>query len=272
VAAPEPEEEGEEAAECVLVLLGLPASGKSRLVAEVAQRAAGQGTQVLTVSYDQLVPLARQAEMVGEEGAWRKEREAIVAAVEAVLEGSDGPLEGCRHLEQLREQGVRPGGRLLVLVDDNNYLASMRQAYHRLARRRGAGYCQLHLQAATQLAHRLNTARPAEARVPPEVVDSMAARLEPPRPLVRPWEQLSLVLPVVEGAKLELGMVEALVRAARRHPAPPPPDTQVEAGAGYSGWSGGGGEAGGGPGRLQRQQAAQGRRPGGWDNTLFRVT
>ena len=80
--------------------------------------------------------------MVGEEGAWRREREAIVGAVGAVL--GDRQDVDIPYLDKLER--IKTEGRSVILVDDNNYLASMRLAYYRLARARGVGFCQILVQ------------------------------------------------------------------------------------------------------------------------------
>ena len=150
-----------EAGVCIVLLMGLPGSGKSHMCSSLVPRLRRRGERVVLVQYDSLISLARQEEMVGEEGAWRREREAIVVAVGELLGGGRGEevpyLRQLQEQEQgqnkeqekgqeMKEQGQEQDRKTVVVVDDNNYLASMRQAYHRLARKTGAGYCQIYLQ------------------------------------------------------------------------------------------------------------------------------
>ena len=192
-------EEQEECKEVVVVLLGLPASGKSTLCRQLKERAVGRGETVLTVDYDALIPLARQAKMVEEEGAWKREREAIGEAVTCLLQqmhSSEVSDTSMPYLSQLKESCLTLGkeAKVTVLVDDNNYLSSMRKPWHRLARERSAGFCQIFVQTSSEQAKARNAMREAEERVPASVIDSMADRLEPPRPLVQAWEELSFTV------------------------------------------------------------------------------
>ena len=97
------------------------------------------------------------------------------------------------YLSKLKESCLTLGkeGRVTVLVDDNNYLSSMRKPWHRLARERSAGFCQIFVQISSEQAKARNSMREAEEQVPASVIDSMADRLEPPRPFVQAWEELS---------------------------------------------------------------------------------
>ena len=200
----EEDDDKDECSEVVVLLLGLPASGKSTLCRQLKARALARGETVLTVDYDALIPLTRQAEMVEEEGAWKKEREAILLAVASLLHQMHDIISDTSmpYLRQLKGSCLTLGGKegnkmttqTTVLVDDNNYLSSMRKPWHRLARERSAGFCQLFVQTSSEQAKARNSVRQAEERVPASVIDSMAERFEPPRPLVQTWEELSFTV------------------------------------------------------------------------------
>merc|ERR1719209_1150911 len=135
------------------------------------------------------------------------------------------------YLRQLKESCLTLGrkeSKVTVLVDDNNYLSSMRKHWHRLARERSAGFCQIFVQTSTEQAKARNLMREAEERVPASVIDSMAERFEPPRPLIQAWEELSFTVPAMDDAPVNLDVLEAVVAAARRRPVPPRPDTKEE--------------------------------------------
>ena len=201
------EDHDQECSELIVVLLGLPGSGKSTLCSQLREKALERGETVLTVDYDELIPLAKQAKMVDEEGAWKREREAIGGAVSNLLENID--IGGSNdvdvpYLSQLKETGLVSGNmaKVTILVDDNNYLSSMRKPWHKLARDRSAGFCQIFVQASTEQAKHRNSMRKVASQVPSSVIDSMAERLEPPRPLVQSWEELSFTLNSMVSAHL----------------------------------------------------------------------
>jgi len=75
-----------------------------------------------------------------------------------------------------------------------------------VARRRGCGFCQLHLCADTTTAALLNERRNAACRVDEAVIRNMAAKLEPPDPLANSWERFSFTIPVADGAQFNFGI------------------------------------------------------------------
>jgi tRNA uridine 5-carbamoylmethylation protein Kti12 len=96
--------------------------------------------------------------------------------------------------------------RILIMIDDNSYLRSMRYPYYQMARRHSCGFCQLHLAAEVPTAIKLNQSREAGLRVEETVIRTMAEKLEPPDPLTNTWEMFSFSIPVMEGVELNLGM------------------------------------------------------------------
>ncbi len=76
-----------------------------------------------------------------------------------------------------------------------------------VARRRGCGFCQLHLSADAATAAQLNQRREAACRVDEAVIRTMAAKLEPPDPLANTWERFSFTIPVSDGADTNFGNI-----------------------------------------------------------------
>jgi O-phosphoseryl-tRNA(Sec) kinase len=108
--------------------------------------------------------------------------------------------------------------RILIVIDDNSYLRSMRYPYYQMARRHSCGFCQLHLAADVSTAIKRNAAREAGLRVEESVIRTMAEKLEPPDPLSNPWEMFSFSIPVTEGADLNLGRSNKRCGSGMFHP------------------------------------------------------
>ena len=114
-------------------------------------------------------------------------------------------LEDYEFLDKICWDSSATHDRVLIVIDDNNYLRSMRYPYHQIARRQSCGFCQLHLAADVTTALKLNTRRESRLRVEENVIRTMAAKLEPPDPLTNHWERFSFSIPVSEGAEVNFG-------------------------------------------------------------------
>ena len=203
---------------CIVPLIGLPASGKTFFSNKLRDHLEKQGVSCLHVCYDALVPLAVQRELRLEAGRWKKEREMILRAVDMVVVGGAGE-EGNKHYEKLSGSvELREGRRLVILVDDNNYLQSMRYEYYQLARQTGAGFAQLYFSCDVQTSIRINRDRPEEQREPSSVIETIQSKLEPPNPLANKWESFSFTIPHTENTKHNLQMVVTVIEAAISNP------------------------------------------------------
>jgi len=223
---------------CLVVLVGLPGCGKTSLCQQYTTLARARGVSCLHVCYDSLVPLSAQADMVDQPGRWKVERERIVGAVDSLLARRSRRGMGNKGEQELQtdegEEEDNPytklidpdeeslkAERLTILIDDNNYLSSMRQRYHQLGRRHRCGFAQLHLACPPSLAVTLNSRRQEGDRVPCDVIQRMAGKLEPPDPLHNTWEQFSFSLPVQEDVSPNLELVWSVLQAAAASPVLP---------------------------------------------------
>jgi len=213
---------------CLVVLIGIPGSGKSSFCDLYSDFLATKNCDCIHVCYDQLIPLTLQAEMRGEDGRWKAEREKIVEAVEQVIKLKTD----CEAIEDIdnsyvdkiqAKASIADSQRTVVLIDDNNYLPSMRYDYYQLARSHKLGFAQLHFSCDLELAKKLNSKREAECQVPDEVIENMATKLEPPNPLSNKWESFSFSLPVHESETVthNLDLVDSIVLAATANPIAP---------------------------------------------------
>lgn len=74
----------------------------------------------------------------------------------------------------------------LLVIDDNMYYTSMRYAVYQAVRARSAGFATMMLQCDADTAQARNRSR-RTATVHPDVIQRMAARIEPPRPDKNGW-------------------------------------------------------------------------------------
>lgn len=186
---------------CLLVLVGLPGSGKTSLARRLCS-ALSTAYRLVHVEYDAAVDLSEQARLqaaaaagAGDDG-WRAARRALERAVEAAVTGDEipaslrpaiGPHESACPSETTETQ--RP---TVFIIDDNMYLRSMRYRYFQLARRHQLGYAAVLLEVPLAECVRRNAARPRP--VPEAAIAAMAARLERPE-RSRLWEARSVTLP-----------------------------------------------------------------------------
>ena len=172
---------------CIVVLCGLPGSGKttfSRSFAEAEDaqqllQLAGRPVRVWHVCYDRVeeeLGGAGQSVLAFDVQNWQESRLVAMQKLSCLLE----------------EHGADGEERHVVVVDDNMYYRSMRHSVYQLACRHLAGYVQVHLDVPLARAMERNGAREAHERVPDSVMASMAERLQPPDGERHHWERLSV--------------------------------------------------------------------------------
>ena len=217
----------EESKVCLVVLIGLPGSGKSSFSDVYSDFLSTKSLFCIKVCYDKLIPLEAQAEMKEEEGRWKVERSKIVDAVTHVVkiikDGEDSTDVECPYLEKIVDSDSvqTKCERTVILIDDNNYLPSMRYDYYQLARTFKLGFAQIYFNTELVLCKNLNRKRESKDQVPEEVIMKMAAKLEPPNPFTNKWEAFSFTLPVQEGVDHNLDLVDSIVEAATNNPVTP---------------------------------------------------
>lgn len=140
-----------------MLLVGLPASGKSTLARKLTET---EG--VVAIEFDKL---ERELDKEGSE-----------FSIEHWQAARDTAFQQCS--EALVRQDVR-----VVVMDDNFYYRSMRKRYFHLARELRVGYLEVHLEMPVEEAMRRNKERevkPGQLAVPEHVIVKMASKLEPP--------------------------------------------------------------------------------------------
>lgn len=149
----------------VVVLLGLPGSGKTTLTARLGKFLSHNANFVVhRVSFDDLVSVKQQQEAA--ESKFAKDfRNIMRTNVESVLTNFNSGTSF----------------QTVVLVDDNNYYCSMRYEFYQLAAKYCAGYLAVFINCSVEEACIGNQSRPTEERVSDDVIHKMALKFEDPR-------------------------------------------------------------------------------------------
>ena len=173
---------------CILVvLLGLPASGKSWLAEKLCSFLSENNCVVNCVHYDDIVSLEEQAKIALSSTSERtkKYRRDMRVQVESIL-------------TKFKSSSTKS----VVIVDDNNYYRSMRYEYYQLAAKYYVGYLQIFVQCKASDALLYNMSRPESSRVPDIVIMEMDNKFESP---CESWENFLTV------ERIGLGEKEALI-------------------------------------------------------------
>jgi len=211
---------------CIVVLVGIPGSGKTKFCEKYSTFSEQKQINCLHICYDQLISLDRQKDMVHEHGSWKLERAKIVEAVERLINNTspetydENPYfkviesKNKSKIDQKKSSSV-------ILIDDNNYLQSMRYEYYQLARKYSIGFSQLYFDCSTEVAKKLNNSRSAENQVPEDVITKMTEKLEQPNPFNNKWEAFSFIVKVDVDNNIEdsFDMIHTVIEAAIDNPA-----------------------------------------------------
>jgi len=214
---------------CLVTTIGIPGSGKTTFCEEYSSFLLKNESNCIHVCYDRLIPLQMQSKLV-EGGTWKTERRKIVEAVQMHLDRLFCKNTFMHNNEYYEKLSFRCSNseRTVLLIDDNSYLQSMRYDYYQLARIYNIGYAQLYFLCDKELAIRFNSSRSVEDRVPVEVIEKMASKLEAPKPFSNKWELFSFSINVQESVGHNLELVEDVVTSAMKNPVEPVDLVSVE--------------------------------------------
>ncbi|XP_056006451.1 L-seryl-tRNA(Sec) kinase-like isoform X2 [Ostrea edulis] len=208
---------------CVVVLCGVPGSGKSTFANyliknQKGDNCDGQGVQKrrddassihwLLVSYDDIIPSDVERNIIEREvpNAWKSHREKVQNAVESLIQTLKPSSEMTEPItndnsdchsksfgEFLWEMRGREDGSVVIVIDDNMYYTSMRYKFYQLTRKYRVGYCQVHTECDTDVSLVRNRQRTSR-QVPDDIILNMAARFEAPNPEHNSWEKYSITV------------------------------------------------------------------------------
>jgi tRNA uridine 5-carbamoylmethylation protein Kti12 len=171
----------------MLVLCGIPGSGKSTIAAALATAAKATGTLVTLVDFD------KQAGDLLEEfdpEKWKKYRATSLESIAQALDSSQRKISNSEAASAtttassssssfINDSTMKTRKHLLI-IDDTMHYRSMRAECWRIARATGAAYLHAHIKCPLERALERNQLRPPGQRVPEKVVRRTAAIFEPP--------------------------------------------------------------------------------------------
>lgn len=193
---------------CLVLLVGLPGSGKTTLVNFIKQHFTNEkeatdehpSLNVIHICYDDLIKSSLVFSVSSEGGIWRDARKEVLSMVEKLICMLKGLFlekrterlllkyeDENKYIKTNCEWNVDSTRKTLIVIDDNMYYSSMRYSYFQLARCHCLGFYQLYIECSVASALLHNKQRPLEERVPDEVIIKMGERIELPQG--KPWEE-----------------------------------------------------------------------------------
>ena len=189
---------------CLVLLIGLPGSGKTTLCRALVEflKSSHTTSHVIPICYDELIPadICTHHDNISQ---WKEARRDVANHVQNLILCLTGLKEfnvaSCGEVS-VREEMIKAvtnmkQTRVYIILDDNMYYRSMRYEYYQLARLYKLSFCQLFVQCSVTDALNHNSSRDWSEAVPEIVITRMAERLQPPDRQNNPWERYSLTLP-----------------------------------------------------------------------------
>ena len=181
----------------ILVLVGLPATGKTWLARSLTASLAFKDHSTHIEFDEQYMNISKGVSF--SPLLWHESREL---SYQLIQRAALSPPSPSRHL---------------IIVDDNTHLRSMRRRCFRMARDTGCCYLLVHLSACSKLSIERNRARKEEARVMKESILSMAASFEEPDAALNKWEGPILTIDAEDAVD-----VDQVIAWINSHWGPPP--------------------------------------------------
>jgi O-phosphoseryl-tRNA(Sec) kinase len=207
----------------LVVVCGVPASGKSHLCGELRKILVGEKENpiVFVVSYDVIIPLVTPDQ-------WKSQRRDLLQAISLLIRthrGCDGESFRGKNDEEQRSTKMAAmilqenahsspsSNPLIVILDDNMYYRSMRYEVYQLAAALETGFCQIFLEIEPEIAKRRNERR--SSPVPERVMDRIDRLMEGPDVKKNKFERYSHLLdcPWEEtGLEAVVGLIERALK------------------------------------------------------------
>jgi O-phosphoseryl-tRNA(Sec) kinase len=193
---------------CLVIIIGLPGSGKTtlcRALVEFLKTSCKTSNYIaqhaIPICYDKMIPVS-VFRYRDNSSQWKEARRGIVNYVKNLVSYFKGleqhnianSFEISVREELLKLLQTEKQRRFYIIIDDNMYYHSMRYEYYQLARLHSLSFCQLFVKCSVSDALKHNLSRDQGKAVPGEIITRMAKRLEPPDRQNNPWETYSLTV------------------------------------------------------------------------------
>ncbi|KAL3863645.1 hypothetical protein ACJMK2_005393 [Sinanodonta woodiana] len=237
---------------CLLLLCGLPGSGKTTHTKELVKKLTDEN--VLALVFDELMPQKLAEKMILQSvvdenlvaSPWKQFREDILCCVDTLVNHlvSDLTASSKRDILNTIRKPVHVNEEIwhgfmasivsclvddwtkpvLIVIDDNMYYRSMRYQYYQIARKYNSAFCQIYHSCDVDIACVRNSKR--ETKVPVNVIITMATKIEPPDTLNNRWEKFSITVKAEQ--HIDVSRIQDLVHKARLEPVQSLPPVDVE--------------------------------------------
>jgi len=187
---------------CLVLLVGVPGSGKSSLRVFLENyfkdnHESVLGTvRVFSVCYDDFCKV-RNPVKFSDGVKWKENRHEVFTLIQNSIKDLKNylPWDSTITSGNIRviNSGILHPDTVLFIIDDNMYYQSMRYEYFKLSRSYNLSFCQIFFNTTLQEALKYNKKRESQSQVPDFLILKMFEKLEPPDKTI-PWEENTLYI------------------------------------------------------------------------------
>lgn len=189
---------------CIVVLVGLPASGKSTEALRICQHFNGN---CINIRYDDFLVVQSNKNL-----DFKGFRERMLQLVDRLIFNlkncSVDMIEDFFKVNHLaRPIHIHRNKNFVIIIDDNNYYCSMRHEMYKIAQKNEIGFLQIFFKITLENSLKANSKRHLDKCVPVDVITRMSLRLEPPN-TKNHWEKHFME---IDGGSIDLNRLEIMV-------------------------------------------------------------